>query len=280
VLGSATTDPTGRYAVSYRADQFKRAEKGFADLVVVVKGQRGAKALYESEIQFNAPSRLVHDVKLDVRGPSLYEGLVTSVEPLAEQQKVRLDEIDENERFRDITFLTGETGFDAATITALAVAARLAKLTGLDQAMLFASIMSGVWVDPASNSGVPARNLDERAKLLRSRFSEPTREQLKERLLVSVQSGIVDASNRRIEDFIEALLTFAAKDEGGGLGNALTHNLLRDLLGEDAKHVERYLSGAPSISLVLQLRADADIPKPISDRVAANISASIILSPP
>jgi Tc toxin complex TcA C-terminal TcB-binding domain/Neuraminidase-like domain len=277
VLGSATTDPTGRYAVSYRADQFKRAEKGFADLVVVVKGQRGAKALYESEIQFNAPSRLVHDVKLDVRGPSLYEGLVTSVEPLAEQQKVRLDEIDENERFRDITFLTGETGFDAATITALAVAARLAKLTGLDQAMLFASIMSGVWVDPASNSGVPARNLDERAKLLRSRFSEPTREQLKERLLVSVQSGIVDASNRRIEDFIEALLTFAAKDEGGGLGNALTHNLLRDLLGEDAKHVERYLSGAPSISLVLQLRADADIPKPISDRVAALVQLNSAL---
>ncbi|GAA4803722.1 neuraminidase-like domain-containing protein [Lysobacter hankyongensis] len=276
-LGSATTDPSGRYAVAYQAGQFLRAEKGYADIVVQVSGANGEKPLYESEVRFNAPPHLVHDVRLDLRGPSLYDRLLAAIEPLAAAQKVALEELDENDRFRDVRFLAGETGFEATPIAALAVAARLSRDSGLDRAMLFAAILSGIWPEPAVDQGRELRDLDARAASLRRRFGEPSRDALRDALATAVARGIVDADAPRIERFVEAFADFAGRDgtEGNHTdrpGQALSPALLRELLGPQAKDLDRHLDAGTGVRLVARLKQDPDIPVALRRRVEALVA--------
>lgn len=261
-LGSATTDASGRYVIAYSAESFARAEKGYADIVVQVPSKDNAKPRYESEVQFNAPAHLVHDIRLDVRGPSLYVRVLEAIEPLIAGQKVTLAEIDENDRFRDVSFLAGETGLDATPIVALAVAARLARDTALDQGMLFASILAGAWPEPSVNEGLALRDLDLRAGRIGARLGEHGRDHLRALLATAVKGGIIEASAKKIDAFVDALLDFAHRDAAQRPGVALSPALLRELLGEQSKDIESHFVEGTGAALVDSLRRDPKVARP------------------
>lgn len=268
-LGSATTDASGRYVIAYSAESFARAEKGYADIVVQVPSKDNAKPRYESEVQFNAPAHLVHDIRLDVRGPSLYVRVLEAIEPLIAGQKVTLAEIDENDRFRDVSFLAGETGLDATPIVALAVAARLARDTALDQGMLFASILAGAWPEPSVNEGLALRDLDLRAGRIGARLGEHGRDHLRALLATAVKGGIIEASAKKIDAFVDALLDFAHRDAAQRPGVALSPALLRELLGEQSKDIESHFVEGTGAALVDSLRRDPKVARPLLRRVEA-----------
>jgi hypothetical protein len=268
-LGSATTDASGRYIIAYSAERFARAEKGYADIVVQVTGKDEAKPRYESEVQFNAAPRLVHDIRLDVRGPSLYVRVLEAIEPLATEQKVALAEVDENDRFRDVSFLAGESGLDATPIIALAVAARLSRDTALDQAMLFALILSGAWSEPVVNEVLALRDLDLCASRIRARFGEHGRDHLRTLIATAVKGGTIDASAKDIEAFVDALLDFADRDAAHRPGLALSPSLLRKLLGDQVKGIEHHFNAGTGAALVERLTQDPKIPRPLRRRVEA-----------
>lgn len=119
----ATTDEAGRYEISYTAQEFHRAEKGSADLIVRVFD--GSETLVSSSIIFNAQP--VETVDLTVggvyRGPSEYEELLKELTPVLED--VPLHELTKE----DIDFLVGDTGLDSQRITWLAQAARFEEET-------------------------------------------------------------------------------------------------------------------------------------------------------
>lgn len=258
LLGSATTDRSGEYAIAYRSDQFARAEKGYADIVVEVMAPGGRKPLYESDILFNAPSRLVHDVRLLARGPDLYQRLLAAIHPLLEGQRVDLAEIDENERFRDVTFLTGETGFEAAEIAAVGVAARLERDTQLDGRMLFALILEGVWPEPMVGPAFEVGSLDARTAGIRRRFAEPSSESLRTALDTAIARGTIAASAKEIEAFVDRFVASAARD-GDGSGAALSPNLLRKLIGSDSAKIEPHLAAGGGAGLLGRLAQDKKI---------------------
>ena len=268
-LGSATTDASGRYVIAYSAERFARAEKGYADIVVQLPGKGKAKPRYESEVQFNAPPHLVHDIRLEVRGPSLYVRVLEAIEPLVAGQKVAFAEIDQNDRFRDVSFLAGETGLDATPIVALAVAARLSRDTALDQEMLFALIVCGAWPEPVVNEGLALRDLDLRASRIRARFGEHGRDQMRTLLATSVKDGTIDASTRKIDAFVDTLLDFAGRDGAQHPGRALSPSSLRELLGDQAKGIESHFAAATSAELVERLTQDPKVPRPLRRRVEA-----------
>ena len=84
VLGQATTSTDGRYEIRYTSDQFARAEKGGADLVVRALSAAGA-VLAESPTLFNAPREATVDLVLSQTAaglPSEFERVVNEVEPL------------------------------------------------------------------------------------------------------------------------------------------------------------------------------------------------------
>ena len=132
LLGQAITDQQGRYEIKYTADQFRRAEKGAADLIVrVYANASAASSLAASPIIFNAPPVATVDFVIGggtYPGPSEYEQLVSELAPLLEvSPPVQPVDLTND----DIAFLAGETGFASDQIAIFAAAARLAAQTEL-----------------------------------------------------------------------------------------------------------------------------------------------------
>ncbi|MDQ1812281.1 neuraminidase-like domain-containing protein [Massilia sp. CCM 9210] len=268
MLGSVHTDHEGNYLIPYDGAAFARAEKGYADIVVQVGEPKAETPLYESAILFNAPAHLVHDVRLATRGPSLFRRLMAALAPLAEQQEVRIEEIDENARFRDISFLAGETGFAPSEIAALAVAARLARDTKFEHHMLFALVLGGLWSEPATGEHAAHGELDARAKALRERFGEVSRRQVAGALDNAAERAIIAASKDEIARFTDAFADFSSRDEQARQRLGIPLAALNRVLGEQAGAVRQHLdSAADSAEFLRRLQADVEVAPELVRRV-------------
>lgn len=123
-LGKATTDKEGRYEITYTAEQFRRAEKKTADLIVRVFNEEPLP-IASSPIIFNAGPEEIVDLVVDGAMLSEYERYLKELAPLLE--KIRIADLTEE----DITFLNGETGIDKQHLSFLVIAATLADKTEL-----------------------------------------------------------------------------------------------------------------------------------------------------
>ena len=77
LLGEVATDDTGHFEIQYTTDQFRRADKGSADLRVCVCNE-GGRELASSPIIFNAQPVETVDLSVggEYRGLSEYDELV------------------------------------------------------------------------------------------------------------------------------------------------------------------------------------------------------------
>jgi hypothetical protein len=132
-LGKPThTDEVGAYRVTYEAGELEPADKGAADVLVRVFGPDD-KALAQSSVYYNAAAHLQVDINLapiPYAGPSEFERVLKSVQGVA--GALRLADLREDQNHQDLSFLTGKTGFSQATVTALAMAFRFEKSTGVE----------------------------------------------------------------------------------------------------------------------------------------------------
>lgn len=132
-LGTTTTDLIGRYEILYTRDQFVRADKASADLVLrVCDPLPGAPAgggvlRLESDVLFNAPV----DAEVDLvvpdsgSGPCEFDRLAAAVAPLLDGQGVALAALTD----ADLDFLAGETGIARQQLAWLALAHARARET-------------------------------------------------------------------------------------------------------------------------------------------------------
>ena len=114
-----TTKRNGEYSIFYRADEFARAEKDSADLIVRVFDSAG-RVLTTSVIIFNAGKVEVVNLTIGggARGLSEFDKLVSDLTPLLEG--VTQLQLTAN----DIAFLNGETQIDAGLLNLLVESAR------------------------------------------------------------------------------------------------------------------------------------------------------------
>ena len=108
-LGNTTTDSKGEYQIPYTREQFRRAEKESADLVVKVLDQDGNE-ITASNIYFNAKSEQTIDITVPSAqniGQSEYDRYVEELYPLIEN--VSTSELTDE----DLQFLNSETGISA-----------------------------------------------------------------------------------------------------------------------------------------------------------------------
>ncbi len=124
LVGSAKTDVKGFYTIEYDAKKFVAAENKNCDIFIRV--QRSARELLgESPVYFNVPEKFTLHYKIDntpYQGLSEFDNVVNLITPLLEKQEVKIAELKEDEEFKDITFLSGETGesFDKVSFVPLA----------------------------------------------------------------------------------------------------------------------------------------------------------------
>lgn len=121
---AASREQPGHYEVHYTADQFRRAEKGSADLVVRVSSE--GVQLAESETHFNVPPVVTIDLEVAPE-PQLSE--IELLELEVDQVREEVEYADFTDE--DITFLAKETGRDRQHIEFLRQATRLSRETGL-----------------------------------------------------------------------------------------------------------------------------------------------------
>lgn len=131
LLGEQFSGADGGYSIRYGPDQFRRAEKLAADLVVRAIDRQG-QLLAESAIVFNAGPETAIDLVVggaEFRGPSEFELLADELRPLLEE--LAPAELREDDEHRDLSFLSGETGRDPQQLARFAIAHRLRDQTDL-----------------------------------------------------------------------------------------------------------------------------------------------------
>lgn len=140
LLGSCVAKQ-GRYEIRYTADQFARSEKASADLVMRVLGAN-REALLKTPVRFNVPDELEWNLTLaDIayQGPSEWDVLSAELTPLLDG--VSPLDLREDDRFQDITFLSGETGRTQLAIGIWIGAQRLAEKTRREEVPLAAEAL-------------------------------------------------------------------------------------------------------------------------------------------
>ena len=125
LLGQTTTDPRGGYEIRYSAEQFQQDEQDTANLRVSAWSAAGGE-LARSPILFNAPPSAEVDLTIPVEGwqpPTLFEKIAQALTPLLEGLKV--EELEEDQQHQDLSFLSGETGFEKNVLARFVMAHKL-----------------------------------------------------------------------------------------------------------------------------------------------------------
>ena len=116
LLGESTLDSSGFYEVRYSLEQFRRAEKQAADLIVRILNPR-REVLFSTDVIFNAaPVQTIDIVLTEEKRLSEFERHVVQIQPLL--QELPFADLKE----ADIDFITAESGIEPVQIAFLVVA--------------------------------------------------------------------------------------------------------------------------------------------------------------
>ena len=146
LLGQATADKTGAYAIGYDPAQLSRPDKHQADLVVRAFDSDGGEVA-ASATMIGAPAEVTVDLVFGnqpYRGPAEYSRLREAVAPY-------LGQVDPAGLTQDeIGYLAAKTHFEAALITCLVEAERLTHRIPLPVSVFYGLLRQGMPADPAA----------------------------------------------------------------------------------------------------------------------------------
>ncbi len=151
LLGKGRTDQTGNYRITYTSRRFAASgETDSADLIVrayapTSKQTAGPIPLAESPTIFNAPADATVNLVIgnqDYRGPAEFNRILAAIRPLL--QKVPITDLTEDDTHHDISFLSGETGFDAQRLTVFVKAHRFEQQTKVPGDAFYGMLRKGL----------------------------------------------------------------------------------------------------------------------------------------
>lgn len=143
-LGETIPDSNGHYLIEYDINKAKNAEKGTADLLVKLVDKTG-KTIAESAIRFNASYREIIDINISnesYRGVSELETITNLVSPLLD--KIQPHELTEDNKNKDISFLSAELDTEDVILEAFAGAHKLQKLAPVDPSFYYALLRQNI----------------------------------------------------------------------------------------------------------------------------------------
>ena len=201
-LGRSGTRVDGEYVIYYDTTQFQNAESSGADLVLEV-ATSGGEVLFTSDVVFNAPAAFNFDIDIATRPTTAeYDAILRLVEPLLAGQDAALDALEENEKLRDVTFLSRETGIDRDRLTEFVVAQRLGA-GRLPAPFWYAAIRSGTIAYPLPPAdGWPS--LGDAARTTRERVLLTPPGAVEAGLKSAVEQQVIDAKPKAIEAWMRA----------------------------------------------------------------------------
>lgn len=139
-LANISPDTNGHYLAEYSMEKAKRTEKGTADLLIRVADASG-KIIGESGITFNASYHEIIDVTINnelIRGLSDLDSITMLVTPLLD--KLDPSELTENDKHKDISFLSAELDLEQAALENFTAAHKLNKQVPVNVAFYFSML--------------------------------------------------------------------------------------------------------------------------------------------
>jgi len=212
LLGEKISDRDGYYEITYTRAQFSRSEKNSADLIVRVYERTGDRLLAQSDIIFNAKPIEIVDltvIREEDRTRSEYERLMAALRPLLGEQAITelredAQENPEEEKYRDLTFLSGETGFTKNILARLVLAHKLAQQA--IQPEFWFALLGGSFYQYNET-----QNFDEQLAAILDSLPSLDATTVRKALTRSFnQKEISEALRENIDRWIEAFLQFIA----------------------------------------------------------------------
>ncbi len=204
LLGQTQTDDKGFYSVRYTADKSSKNERGTADLVVKAMNPNGS-LLVSSPVLFNAPAIAEVDLIIPtgvLLPPSLFEKVQRELTPLTAGLKI--EELEEDKQNQDLSFLSGETGFEIEVLARFALAHRL-KQRSIEAEFWFALLGGSFFVYTPDKS--LAEQLDTVLEALPSVNETAVRRSL---IRAFNQREISESFRKRTDEWVQVFLKFAA----------------------------------------------------------------------
>jgi receptor-binding and translocation channel-forming TcA subunit of Tc toxin/ABC toxin-like protein/neuraminidase-like protein len=235
-LGQVIVGDDGRFEIRYSAEQFRNPEKSNADLVVKAAADDGS-LLVSSAVLFNAPQ--IAEVNLTIPGEkrsplSEFEKIAREVEPHLEG--VAVVELEENERFQDISFLAGETGIPAERIFRFALASRLRAASSIEAEFWYA-LLATPFYQTADTQSVGGR-----LSVILAALPSLDAEAVRRALTTAFSQNLIPWSGKeKVAAWTETFLQFVARQTVSGEGReAVLKSALEDAGITDAQRQERF----------------------------------------
>ncbi len=145
LLTETSTDAKGFYKIDFDQRRAANPEYKTADLFIKVFDNKRV-LLGQSDIYFNVGEETVINYKIGktaYAGLSEFDALLQLIKPIVESNKVALGDLQESDKFQDISFLVGETGEEAEKIAFLNQAFQLAKPSKIPPDIFYALFRLG-----------------------------------------------------------------------------------------------------------------------------------------
>ena len=266
LLGEAATDANGSYEIPYTPEQFRRAEKAKADLLVRAYDPEG-RELAASPILFNANPVEVIDLKIGrekLRPRSEYERYIAELDPLLED--VPLPQL----TTEDVTFLAGETGIDRQHIDYLISSQIWSPETGVQAAALYGLQRAGL---PATLPELLAESKQRQRAALESAISGNI-------IPLSIQDEIDSILARLHHSFVQRIIQQPRLNGQVTIGRVLANALPSPEL--QAAFVSAWIThsqnGDSTESFWDQLRADARFASDDIDSIRFTVQVGVLTS--
>lgn len=187
VLGEVVTQRDGSYEIKYTKQQFARAEKKSADLIVSVL-DRKKQVLLSSDIIFNAEPEETVDFVLDGQaGSSEYERYLEEIRPILDD--AMLTALTEE----DVEFISGETGIDELHVAYIATAHQYSQATKINSEAFYALFRQDLPTNLPALFVQPARILRQALETsIRTNIVPPSLQVDIERLIAAIQQQAGD----------------------------------------------------------------------------------------
>ncbi|HKR14181.1 MAG TPA: neuraminidase-like domain-containing protein [Pyrinomonadaceae bacterium] len=184
LLGEDVTDARGRYRIEYLAENFVSAEKKSADLSMKVFGPNERRPIYETDfdrIVFNAAAFESIDISIPTAIRSEeneFDFILREISGLTGE--IKTSDLDENEKHRDLTFLSREAGIQPEKLHHLVVAHRLQDESKIDAAFFYALLRKNTLLKNKLDRSLRMRlsidiNTEIRPLLFEAALAEPER---------------------------------------------------------------------------------------------------------
>jgi hypothetical protein len=149
LLADTKTDAKGYYSITFNAEVAANPEYLTIDIRLTIFNEAG-KALGQSPIYFNVQTGAVINYKLGnttCRGTNEFDDLVIKATSITKQANVQLGQLEENDKFKDISFIAGELGESLEKITWLNTAFAISKSTKVAPDIFYALFRMGLPTD-------------------------------------------------------------------------------------------------------------------------------------